>query len=501
MNDFLLALGSAFEPYTLFLIVAATIVGVLVGALPGLSSTMAAALLLPFTIFLEPIPAIASLAALYCGGTFGGSITAILINTPGAPPAAATAFDGYPMAQRGEAGRALGIATISSAIGGIFSLIVLLVAAPFLAGLAYRFGPPEYFALTVFGLSMLASISGKNATKNLIGGCLGVFLATVGVSLTTGVERFTFGIPELYEGIDFVPVLIGMFAITELLTQAGITARPKKSMVDALRLPKLQDFKDSFATILRSCGIGTFIGILPAEGGTIASMIGYNEARRWSKRPDEFGTGIPEGIAGPETANNAATGGAMVPTLALGIPGSGTTAVILGGLIMHGLRPGPYLFQEQPTLLYGIFISMLIANVVLVVFGLLGIKLFARVTLIPPQFLWPAVFALCVVGSFGVNQSVIDVYIMLLAGCAGYMLKTFGFAPAPIIMGLVLGTMVDNTFAQSMIIFDMNWMLFFTRPIALVFFLLALFGIAGVPIINTIRRTWNGRMPQTAVED
>lgn len=488
MSDFSIALGYVFDPQTLLLVISATIVGVLVGALPGLSSAMAAALLLPFTIYLEPVAAISTLAALYCGGTFGGSITAILINTPGAPPAAATALDGFPMAQNGEAGRALGIAAVCSVIGGVFSLLVLLAAAPMLAQLAYRFGPPEYFALTIFGLSMLASISGKNAVNNLIGGCLGVFLATVGVSLTTGVERFTFGVPELYEGINFIPVLIGMFAITELLTQAGDKIRPNQSVVDVMRLPSLDDFKRSFGTILRSCGIGTFIGILPAEGGTIASMIGYNEARRWSKRSEKFGTGIPEGIAGPETANNAATGGAMVPTLALGIPGSGTTAVILGGLIMHGLRPGPYLFQEQPTLLYAIFISMLLANIAFLAFGLVGIRLFARVTLIPRQFLWPTVFALCVVGSYGVNQSVVDIYIMLVAGCAGYVLKQFGFAPAPIIMGLVLGKLVENSFSQSMILFDQNWLLFFSRPIAIGFFFLAAMGMAGGPLIAAMRR-------------
>ncbi|WP_110647511.1 tripartite tricarboxylate transporter permease [Salinicola peritrichatus] len=501
MTDFVTALGYAFEPYTLFLIIASTLVGVLVGALPGLSSTMAAALLLPFTIYLPPVAAIAMLAALYCGGTFGGSITAILINTPGAPPAAATAFDGYPMAQRGEAGRALGIAAICSVIGGVFSLVVLLIAAPLLAQLAYHFGPPEYFALTVFGLSMLASISGNNATKNLIGGCLGVFLSTVGVSLTTGVERFTFGVPELYEGINFVPVLIGMFAITELLTQAGkLDREQRRNPVDAMRLPKLADFRRCWATIARSCGIGTFVGILPAEGGTIASMMGYNEARRWSREPKAFGTGVPEGIAGPETANNAATGGAMVPTLALGIPGSGTTAVILGGLIMHGLRPGPYLFQDQPALLYTIFVAMLIANLAFLVFGLFGIRFFARVSLVPARFLWPAVFALCVVGAYGVNQSLVDVYIMLVAGLAGYVLKQFGFSPAPIIMGLVLGSLVENSFSQSMIVFGQNWLLFFTRPIALVFFAFAVLGIGGAPMIRGLRRMW-GRRDAPAVQD
>jgi putative tricarboxylic transport membrane protein len=502
MDAFLVAAGQMLDPYTLLLIAASTLIGVLIGALPGLSSTMATGLLLPFTIYLELVSAIAVLAALYCGGTYGGSITAILINTPGAPPAAATAFDGYPMALRGEAGRALGIATVSSAIGGIFSLVVLLIAAPALATLAYRFGPAEYFALAVFGLSMLASISGDSAIKNLIGGCLGVFLSTIGVTLTTGVERFTFGVPELYDGIDFIPVLIGLFAVSELLSQsAKIGRKLERLVVDAVKLPSLDDFKRCAATILRSCGIGTFIGILPAEGGTIASMIGYNEARRWSKHRDRFGTGEVEGIAGPETANNAATGGAMVPTLALGIPGSGTTAVILGGLLLHGLRPGPYLFQEQPTLLYSIFIAMLIANLLFLIFGLAGAKIFARVSLIPPTFLWPGVLALCIVGAYGVNQSVLDIYVMLLAGLIGFVLRRAGFAPAPIIMGLVLGTLVENSFSQSMIIFDQDWSQFLGRPIAMSFFLLAAIGLFYAPATKLVRRRWGRRIPAAAIED
>ncbi len=310
MEAILAGLTDILVPSTLGLVVAGTIVGVFVGALPGLSSSMAVALLLPFTIYLEPIPAIAMLSALYCAGTFGGSITAILINAPGAPPAAATAFDGFPMAQKGQAGRALGMAAVASVIGGLFSLIVLILAAPALARIAYQFGPPEYFALTLFGLSMLASISGKSATKNLIGGAFGVLIATVGVDLTTGVERFTFGVPELYEGISFIPVLIGLFAIAELLKQAAEVGKPVTAIgLSAIRLPSLQDFKRVWATIARSCGIGTFIGILPAEGSTVAAMIGYNEAKRWSKNKDNFGKGEIEGVAGPEAANNAATGG------------------------------------------------------------------------------------------------------------------------------------------------------------------------------------------------
>ncbi|MEE8542274.1 MAG: tripartite tricarboxylate transporter permease [Gammaproteobacteria bacterium] len=477
------------DPLIVGLIILGTIAGVIVGALPGLSSSMAIALLLPFSLYLDPVPAIALLAALYCAGTFGGSITAILINAPGAPPAAATAFDGYPMAVKGEAGRALGIAAIASSSGGIFSVIVLLFAAPFLARVAYSFGPPEYFALAVFGLSMLATISGEAPLKNLIGGCLGLLIATVGVDLTTGVERFTFGVPELLDGIHFIPVLIGLFAVTELLSQAQNLRQQKHGIrLSAVRLPSLDDLRRIKGTILRSSAIGTFIGVLPAEGGTMAAMIGYNEAKRWSDEPEAFGKGAIEGVAGPEAANNAATGGAMVPTLALGIPGSATAAVILGGLQVHGLRPGPYLFDEQPGLLYGIFFAMLLANVLFLFVGLVGAKVFSRISLVPPTLLWPTVFALCFVGAYGLEQSIVDVWIMMLAGLLGFVLKRYGFSPAPIIMGLVLGGLVETSLAQSMIIFDQQWTGFLGRPIALVFLCLATISVFGAPARAALRR-------------
>jgi putative tricarboxylic transport membrane protein len=477
------------DPFVIGLIVAGTIAGVIVGALPGLSSSMAVALLLPFSLYLEPIPAIALLSALYCAGTFGGSITAILINAPGAPPAAATAFDGYPLAVKGEAGRALGIAAVASACGGIFSVLVLLVAAPLLARMAYTFGPPEYFALAVFGLSMLSSISGAQPVKNLIGGCFGLLIATVGVDLTTGVERLTFGIAELYDGIHFIPVLIGLFAITELLSQAQTLGLEKVSVaVTAVKLPTWEDFRKVRATILRSSGIGTLIGVLPAEGSTMAAMIGYNEAKRWSKNPEEFGSGAIEGVAGPEAANNAATGGSMVPTLALGIPGSATAAVILGGLQVQGLRPGPYLFEEQPGLLYGIFFAMLLSNLLFLAVGLVGAKVFSRISLVPTTLLWPTVFALCFVGAYGLEQSLIDVWVMLVAGLVGFGLKRYGFSPAPIIMGLVLGGLVETSLAQSMIIFDQQWTGFLARPISLLFFALALISVFNAPVRGLIRK-------------
>ena len=460
-------------PENIGLIAAGVLIGVVVGALPGLSSPMAIALLIPFTIQLEPVPAIAMMAALYCAGTFGGSITAILINAPGAPPAVATALDGYPMAKNGEPGRALGIATISSVTGGIISLLVFIVAAPALASVALEFGPQEYFALAVFALSMLASMSGKSSIRNMISGFVGVLIGTIGIHLTTGVERFTFGFSELDEGISFIPVLIGLFAMGEMLSQSQtLNKYVERIQAKAMRLPTMAELKSLRGTILRSSGIGTFIGILPAEGSTVAAIIGYNEAKRFSKTPEKFGTGHAEGIAGPEAANNAAAGGAMVPTLALGIPGSGSTALILAALIMHGLRPGPYLLNETPEFLYAIFIAMLFANLAFLGIGLVGAKFFSMITFIPKQFLWPAVFVFSMIGAYSGSSSFIDVWVMMGFGIIGFFMNRHGFSAAPLVMGLILGAMVEEAFSQSMIIYDNNFMMMFESKIVILFFAL-----------------------------
>jgi putative tricarboxylic transport membrane protein len=481
--------GQVLDPFNLMVILIGVLVGTTVGALPGLSSPMAVALLIPFTLTLDPVPAIAMLAALYCAGTFGGSITAILINAPGAPPAVATAFDGYPMAKRGEAGRALGMATVSSVSGGIFSLVVFLVATPLLAEVALKFRPQEYFALTLFALSMLASISGRSAIRNLIAGALGILLGTVGVHLTSGVERFTFGMYELTDGIHFVPVLIGLFAVSELLGQsraANVAYERITSVV--VKLPSKADFLKVRWTLLRSSCIGTFVGILPAEGATVAAIMGYNEAKRFSKHKEEFGKGAIEGIAGPEAANNAATGGAMVPTLALGIPGSATAAVILAALIAHGVRPGPRLLSQTPEFVYVIFAAMLLANLMFFAIGLGGAKVFSRVTLIPRTLLWPAVFVFAIVGSYSAAASLTDVWVMLIAGIIGFVMQRHGFGAAPLVMGLILGPLVEESLSQSMILFDNNWLRFFESPICLAFFALTVFGLFWSPLVSALQR-------------
>jgi putative tricarboxylic transport membrane protein len=468
MDAFLSGLALLGDPYILFVVFAGTIIGIVVGALPGISGSTTTALLLPLTIGMGPIPSIAFLGAIYCAANFGGSITAILVNSPGDPSASATAIDGYQMAVRGQAGRALGISAVASAIGGLFSIVVLIVAAPLLARVAYSFGPPEYFALAVFGLSMVAATGGESAIKNLIAGAFGVLIATVGLDLTTGVERFTFGIYSFSDGIEFVPVLIGLFALSELLEQAAAAGRGSNMIaLSAVALPTWADLRKCAKTIALSSGLGTFIGILPALGATTAAVIAYSETKRWSKNKEEFGKGAIEGVAGPEAANNAAVGGAMVPALSLGIPGSATTAIILAGLIVQGVRPGPHLFNEQPQLLYAVFSSMLLANLLYLVLGLGFAKTFARISMVPAPFLWPAVFVLSVIGAYAPNQAIAEVWVAIAFGFIGFAMRRFGFSPAPMVIGLVLGKMTEETFKQSLLMFDLNWSGFLDRPIAL----------------------------------
>ncbi len=490
MEPLLLGLQALADPSLLMLLVVATLGGVVIGALPGLNATTGAALLLPFTLTMEPVPAISILTAIYCSATFAGAITAILINTPGTSASATTCLDGYPLAMRGEAGRALGLAVVSSTVGGVLSVFCLMLAAPMLARAAYHFSPPEYFALTLFGLSMLATIGDGSAVKNLISGALGVFLALVGVDNLTTVERFTFHSHELYEGIGFVPVMIGIFGISELLVQSNALDTVRERIVmHAVKLPSKADYAKIWKTVLRSTGIGTFIGILPAEGATVASMIGYNEARRWSKTPEEFGNGAIEGIAGSEAANNAATGGAMVPTLALGIPGSATAAVILAGLMVHGLRPGPAMFTEQAGFAYAIFWSMLFVNILFLFLGLYGAKVFARITMVPTQVLWPCVFVFSIVGAYALEQSMFDVWVALAAGVLGYFMRRYGFSVVPLAIGLILGGMLEQRFGQSMVMLDEQWWMIATRPLALFFLVLTALALFGSSIWKRLFRS------------
>ncbi|MCY4099712.1 MAG: tripartite tricarboxylate transporter permease [Rhodobacteraceae bacterium] len=489
MDSFITGLLALADPSLIVLLIAATLGGVIIGALPGLNATTGAALLLPFTITMEPVAAIAVLTAIYCSATFAGAITAILINTPGTSASATTCLDGFPLAQKGEAGRALGLAVVASTIGGVCSVIVLMLAAPLLARAAYSFAPPEYFALTLFGLSMLATIGGGAPVKNILAGCLGILVSTIGIDLMTGVERFTFDMSVLSDGIGFVPVMIGVFGISEMLVQISNSQEGLESIkLKAIKLPSKADYIKVWKTILRSTGIGTFIGILPAEGATVASMIGYNEAKRWSKTPEEFGKGAIEGIAGSEAANNSATGGAMVPTLALGIPGSPTAAVILAGLMVHGLRPGPTMFTEQSDFAFSIFWSMMFVNLLFLGVGLYGAKIFARVTLVPVQILWPCVFIFSVVGAYALDQSMMDVWVALGSGVLGYFMRRYGFSVVPLAIGLILGEILEQRFGQSMVMLKEQWWLLPTRPLTLFFLVLTFLALFGKPIWSRIKQ-------------
>ena len=485
MDQLMVGFMTIMEPLNFLSVFMGVLGGMIIGAMPGLTAPMGVALLIPFTYGMMPVPAITMLVSLYCGATFGGSIAAILVHAPGTPAAAATTFDGYPLAQKGQAGKALGMACISSGLGGLFSVVVLILLAPVLAEIAIKFGPPEYFALSVFGLSMISSLGSQSVVKNLLGGTIGVFISCVGMDSISGFSRYDFGLTHLMDGISFIPVMIGLFAATEIFRQAegGIRKVVIDRKISGL-LPTWKEIKSVKTTLVRSSLIGTFIGILPAEGGTVASFIGYNEAKRFSKTPEKFGTGCLEGIAGPECANNAATGGAMIPTMALGIPGSGTTAVILGALLIHGMRPGPLLFIQNADVVYAVFIGMFFANLMFLGLGLGGAKIFSQILRVPNYVLSPIILVLCVVGTYALHNNMADVWIMLICGLIGYKMKSYGFAAAPIVLGLVLGGLIEVSLRRSLIVFDNNPFVFFTRPWSLAFIILTVLGLC-MPLITS----------------
>ena len=462
--------------------------GIAIGALPGLNASMGIALLLPLTYGMSALPAIVLLLSIYCGAIYGGSITAILLRTPGTTAAACTVFDGYEMAQNGEPGRALSMAATASFIGGIFSVIVLIFLSPPLARMALMFGPAEYFSLCFFGLSIISSLSADNMVKGLISAVIGLLLGTVGLDIVTGVPRFTFDIVELLNGISFIPVLIGLFAVSQVFITVEKEVKELggvKQAISGLTI-SLKDLFSVSGTITRSSIIGTLVGILPGAGATMASFISYNEARRWSKTPEKFGKGCLEGIAAPESANNAATGGAMVPLLSLGIPGSETTAVLVGAFMIQGLRPGPLLFNENPELVYGLFAGMILANVAFFILGMLGARLFSQVTKIPNRVLVPMILILATIGSFAENNSLSDVFLMFSFGVVGYFMRKFEFPVAPLVLALVLGPMAESNFRRGLIISAGDWTTFFTRPISLVFLALGSATLI-MPFIRMIR--------------
>lgn len=462
--------------------------GIIVGALPGLTASVGIILLLPLVFHLDVSTAMVMLCGAFCGGIYGGSVSAILISTPGTPSAAATVLDGYPLAQKGEAGKAIGVATIASTTGGIISTLCLMFFAPKLAQIALKFGPEEYFALTVFGLTVIASVAGKSLTKGLIAGFFGLLIATVGLDPVEGYARYSFNIPNLMAGFSLLPVLIGLFAISQIFVQlegVGKKAKRYEQKIGKV-LPSMKEFKRLFGIIISSSFLGTFIGIIPGTGGVIASFLAYNEAKRWSKDPDSFGKGNIAGIAAPEAANNGTTGGAMVPLLTLGIPGDVVTAVMLGCLLLVGLRPGPLLFKESPEVVSAIFAGLLLANVLILLLGVLSVRLFPKVLKVPPPVLFPIILTLCFLGSFSLNNSTYDMFIALVFGIVGYFMQKYGLPAAPVVLGIILGPIAEDVLARSLIISHGDWSTLFKSPIALFFYFISFLSL--VYSIHRMRR-------------
>jgi putative tricarboxylic transport membrane protein len=470
---------SVLDLQVMLFMIAGLIAGIVVGALPGLTATMGVALLVPLTYWLDPLPAMMVLLGVYVGAMYGGAIPAILIRTPGTPAAAATSFDGYPLAKQGRAGVALGMACVAGVIGGVFSTLVLMFASPSVAKFALQFGPPEYFALAVFGLTIIASLSAQSLAKGLLMGVGGLLLSTVGMDPITAVPRFTFGMQELLDGVPFIAVLIGVFALAEVFHQASQKAElvPASDQWGRV-LPSKDEMKQVLPSISLSCVSGTLIGALPGVGGDVAAFVAYDHAKKISKTPEQFGNGSLEGLAAAECANNSVTGGAMIPMLTMGIPGDSVTAVLLGGMMIHGLKPGPELFQKEGDLVHAIFLGLLLANLLVLPIGLLGAKWFAQTMRLPRQYLLPLIVVLCTVGAYAINNSFFDVGVAYLFGLIGWALKRWDFPLGPLVLGLILGRMAEENLRRALILSSGSPSIFLTHPIALVLLLGAVLSVA-----------------------
>ncbi len=470
----LLGIGivTVLQPFNILAMIVGMLIGLAIGILPGLGGPMAVALIIPFTFNMEPITGLLIMISLYCTSTYAGSITAILFRIPGEAPAIMTILDGHEMAKKGQAGKALGTAMLSSALGGLMSTILLVAISVPLSEVALQFGEAEYFAMAVLGLSVCSGIGGKSVLKNIIAAAIGLFLATFGTSPISGTPRFTFGVSGLLMGITFIPAVIGLFAISEVFEQVekGIYKGKRKGYQEQMKvkigLPSWKEILSLKWTFLRSGLIGTFLGILPGVGATTAAFFGYSEAVRWSKHPEKFGTGILEGIAAPETANNAATGGAMVPLLTLGIPGSAVTAVMIGAFLIHGVRPGPMMMMQQPKLVYSIFAGYFFSNILIILAGIIGIKLLVRVMDFPYYKIGPAIILFAVIGSYALNNSMSDVYVALAFGFAGYILKKLDFGLAPLVLGMILGELAEVSLRRAMLLANFDPTVLITRPIS-----------------------------------
>ncbi len=473
MEGFLHSLVVIFQPVNILLNLAGMFIGILFGAIPGLTATLAIALLVPFTYGLPPIPSMILLLSIYNGGMYGGSITAIAIRTPGAPANAVTVLDGYQLALKGRAGTAISISLIAGTIGGLFSCLVMIFPSPPLSRIALKFSPVEYFTVALFGLSAIFAISGKSLLKGTMSGILGLILATVGMDEILPIPRFTMGVKDLQAGIPFLPAVIGLFAFSEAfrLIEKGEVLTEITAKIEKI-LPSWEEFKGILKETMRGSVIGTWIGILPGAGGTIAAFLAYGETVRASKHPERYGTGELNGVASPEAANNAVTGGAMIPMMTLGIPGDTVTAVLMSALIIQGLQPGPFLFRDHMDVVYPIFSAMILSNFIMLFMGFALLPLTSHLAYVKKDVLVPIIAIFGILGAFTMSGSLFCVGIAVFFGIIGYLLEKYDFPVAPVCLSLILGPIAENSLRQAMIMSRGDITIFFTRPISLILIVL-----------------------------
>ena len=453
--------------------------GVLLGAIPGMTATMGVALLIPFSFGMDLIPSVGLLLGIYCGGMYGGSISAILIHAPGTPAAAATLLDGYPMAKKGEAGKALSVAMFASFCGGVIGALIMTFLSPMVAKVAMKFTSAEMLMLAVFGLSVIISISGKSIAKGLISAFFGMLLCTVGVDPTYSRQRFTFGVKSLKGGLSFIPVLIGLFAIAEVIAGveriiAGRESAQEKSTEKITRvLPDGKTIRKITPNILSGGIIGTFIGAIPGAGGDIAVFVSYAFNKGISKHPEKWGTGIPNGVASTESANNGCSGGAMIPLLSLGVPGDSVTAILLGAFIMKGITPGPMMYVSELPTVYKVFAALMLANLCMLVVGCLGVRIFAKIVSLEKKVLYPIILIISLLGAFSINKNVFDVGVCVVFGVIGWLMNKYEFPLSPILLALILGPMCEQNFVRFMDLNNGNFGAILHYPIAIGFFVVA----------------------------
>lgn len=475
MNDILMAFTTIFKVETAIFMVGGVFFGLLMGALPGLTATTALILCLPLTYTMEPEMAFPFLIAIYVGGISGGLISAILLRIPGTPSSITTTFDGYPMTLKGEAGRALGFAFISSFLGTILSWLCLIIIAPRLANIALTFGPQEYFMIIFLALTSVVSLAGKNPIKGFMSAIIGILLASIGRDPISATMRIVDASNPFGTGFAMVPALVGLFGISEIVSNMGKTEQPVSHEVQICDIISVfGEISKHFINVLRSAVIGIFIGLVPAVGGNVGNLIAYDQAKRASKYPEKFGTGIPDGIIASETSNNAIIGGALVPLLTLGIPGDGYATILFGALLIHGLQPGPLVFENNPQLMYAIYIALLVSSFLMLIIGTFAIRFFIRALRTPNYILFPIILILCVIGAYSVNNNIVDVWTLIIFGMIGFVGEKSGFPLAPLILGLILGPLAELNFRRALMASKGSFLSFVTRPLSLVLLIMSL---------------------------